>query len=161
MCLLICFSLAATDGDRDFKMCGWWLHNGSSQSLDIDLMTGCTGINISANASTLSIRGSITAQCVQSKVLHLEASQGFPSNFCVFWEPLLDQMMVELNGKNFSFCNASGLKSQCCTYLSPGHQSNSQWYGIEDGNLRGDPLTNKVVGMYEFIGEWINCSKFP
>lgn len=142
-------------------MCGIWQYNTSSLTLDVDLKKGCEGINISANASTLSIHGSITAQCVHSKVQSLNAPRGSSSSFCVFWEPLLDKLMVQLDGKNFTLCNASGLQTQCCTHFSPGRQEISRVYGIEKGSLQGDLLSGKVMADYEFNGEWINCSKFP
>ncbi|MCJ8737305.1 hypothetical protein PDJAM_G00022230 [Pangasius djambal] len=141
-------------------MCGTWLHNGSSQTLDIDLNPGCKGISISASASTLSIRGSITAKCNRSELLALEASQGSSSSFCVYWEPLLDQLMLELNGKNSSLCNPSELQTWCCTHLSPGHQSHSQLYGVKNGNLHGDPLSDNVMAEYGFKGEKINCKEY-
>ncbi|KAB5558751.1 hypothetical protein PHYPO_G00020870 [Pangasianodon hypophthalmus] len=148
---------AAGENDRDFKMCGTWLHNGSSQTLDIDLKPGCSGINISANASTLSIRGSITAKCKRSQPLPLAASRGSSSSFCVYWEPLLDQLMLELNGESFSLCNARGLQTQCCTDLSLGRQRPSQLYGIKNGRVHGDVLTSNVMAEYEFTGQEINC----
>ncbi|XP_060796728.1 adhesion G-protein coupled receptor G5-like isoform X2 [Neoarius graeffei] len=158
--LMITVCAQATDGDRDFMMCGTWLHSGHSLTVDVDLKSGCERIDVSANASTLSIRGSITAQCVRSEVLPLTTSQGNSSSFCVFWEPLLDQLMVKLDGKNFTLCSAHGLQTLCCTHLSPGHQKFSSQYGIENGSLHGDLLSSKVMADYGFNGERIDCKEF-
>ncbi|KAF4082761.1 hypothetical protein AMELA_G00129960 [Ameiurus melas] len=158
--LVLVISVRGHEADRDFEMCGTWLHGGSSQTLDLDLKSGCTGINISANASTLSIRGSITAQCDLAAARSLKASRGNSSSFCVFWEPLLDRLVMELNGENFVLCNASTLQPMCCTHLSPGHQNHSQLYGIVNARLLGDPLAAGVMAAYEFNGENIDCKKY-
>lgn len=155
------FSLAATYSDRDFEMCGTWQHNDSSRTLEVDLTKGCNKITISANSSKLSIRGSITAQCVNSDVVSLEATGSSSSSFCVFWEPLLDQLMVKLNGKDFLLCKARELQTNCCTHLSPGSQIASSLYGIRNGSVLGDGLNSNVMALYEFQGEKIDCSKFP
>lgn len=158
--LFICI-LAAADSDRDFNMCGTWLHSGSSRTLDVHLTKGCSEIVISANASTLSVRGSLTAQCVESRRVALSASGESSSSFCVFWEPLLDRLMVKLNGKDFGFCEARGLQTHCCTHLSIGLQQTSLEFGIVNTSIHGDPVTSSTMAQYQFNGEQIDCSKFP
>ncbi|XP_026992389.2 adhesion G-protein coupled receptor G1 isoform X2 [Tachysurus fulvidraco] len=153
----------ATEGDRDFKMCGIWLHNSGPQTLDVDLKPGCSGISISANASTLSIRGSITAECDLSKErkpLSVKSPQGSSSSFCVIWEPLLDRLVVEVNKENITLCKARILQTHCCAHLSAGTQSASSMYGIQNGSVHGDVMSNSVMASYEFMGESINCKEY-
>lgn len=159
--LWIFCNVFVAEADRDFAMCGTWLHGGGSRTLDVDLKAGCTGINISANASTLSVRGSITARCVLARAQALNASRGSPSSFCVFWEPLLDRLVMKLNEESFILCDAGKLQRSCCTHLSPGHQTHSQVYGIVNSSLLGDPMRASVMAAYEFNGETIDCSKSP
>ncbi|KAF7703443.1 hypothetical protein HF521_022450 [Silurus meridionalis] len=149
-----------TDGDRDFKMCGTWKHANVLRTLHYDIKHGCSGIVIAANASTLSIQGSVTAQCHISDVQKLIASQSSSTSFCVFWEPLLDQLMVEVDKENFTLCKPRELQANCCTYLSSGEQKSSQLYGIESGSIHGDFLSEKVIAEYEFKGDWLNCKEY-
>lgn len=66
----------------------------------VNISTGCNGISVSASSSALSINGEVTAQCMRSDVIHLAKHFGFDSkeesNFCLFWEPLLDQMKLQV-----------------------------------------------------------------
>lgn len=158
--LVLVVSVRGHEADRDFAMCGTWLHGGGSRTLDVDLKAGCTGINISANASTLSVRGSITARCVLARAQALNASRGSSSSFCVFWEPLLDRLVMKLNEESFILCDAGKLQRSCCTHLSPGHQTHSQVYGIVNSSLLGDPMRASVMAAYEFNGETIDCKKY-
>lgn len=141
-------------------MCGIWSHGNASRNLKYDLRTGCEKIEISANESTLSIRGSITAKCKGSSSIHLDSNPlQNQSNFCVFWDPLLDLLIVEVNGKDHILCERKGLQGSCCTDLSHEHQKKANLYGIVNGSVHGDLFSNDVMEIYTFIGDSINCSK--
>lgn len=152
---------ATTENDKDFKMCGIWRHGNASRNLAYDLRPGCDHIRISANERILSIQGSITAKCKQSENIPLDSSPlQNQSHFCVFWEPLLDLLIVEVNGRNRTVCGPNGLQDNCCTDLSPDYQNASKMYGIVNGSIKGDRISNNVMEMYTFRGESINCSKY-
>ncbi|XP_067257264.1 adhesion G-protein coupled receptor G5-like [Chanodichthys erythropterus] len=158
-CLLFSLCLA-TENDRDFKMCGTWRHGNAPRNLNYDLRTGCEEIEISANESTLSVRGSITAKCTRSSSIPLNSNPlQSQSDFCVFWEPLLDLLIVEVNGKNHTLCEPNALQKNCCTNLSPGNQNNAGLYGIVKGSIRGDVITDNVMEKYAFEGQSINCKE--
>ncbi|XP_066503973.1 adhesion G-protein coupled receptor G5-like [Hoplias malabaricus] len=149
----------ATENDRDFKMCGTWKHGNVSQQLSLDLKTGCDKVIISANKSTLSIQGRITAQCTKSEVRPLNSSQ-VPSHFCVFWEPILDSLVLELDNVTITLCDSYGIQTNCCTDLSSGSQSKSQdKYGIANGSIHGDLISGNLMSVYEFRGDTINCKE--
>ncbi|KAK7176570.1 hypothetical protein R3I93_000714 [Phoxinus phoxinus] len=160
ICLLFSSGLATLENDRDFKMCGIWRHGNASRNLKYDLKTGCEKIEISANESTLSIRGSITAKCTRSSSIHLDSNAlQNQSNFCVLWEPLLDLLIVEVNGNNHILCEPKGLQGSCCTDLSLGDQENASLYGIVKGSTRGDIIRDDVMETYTFKGGSINCKE--
>lgn len=160
ICLLFSLGLATTENDRDFKMCGTWRHGNKSRNLKSDLKTGCEEIEISANESTLSIRGRITANCLRSSSIQLDSNPlQNQSHFCVIWEPLLDLLIVEVNGKNHILCEPKGLQGTCCTDLSLGKQKNAGLYGIVNGSTHGDIIRHDVVEIYTFEGDSINCKE--
>ncbi|XP_051986415.1 adhesion G-protein coupled receptor G5-like [Xyrauchen texanus] len=163
MFLIVCvfFILGqASENDRDFKMCGIWRHGNTSRNLTSNLTTGCEELLISADKNTLYIQGSITAKCKQSMSIPLDLSPLHnQSNFCVFWEPLLDLLIVEVNKKNNTLCGSSGLQENCCTNLSPSNQTKASLYGILNGSIQGDIMQHGVVGIYAFQGDSINCKK--
>lgn len=101
VCLFLSPSVSS-ENDLDLNFCGIWRHGKGSLSLAVNLSTGCKGISISANTSSLSIDGQITAQCRRSDVIPLKQF-GFDSagdsNFCLYWEPLLDQLKLQVNQK--------------------------------------------------------------
>ncbi|KAA0723256.1 G-protein coupled receptor G5 [Triplophysa tibetana] len=160
--MIICldFILGEAENHKDFKMCGIWRHGNASRNLMYDLRPGCDDIWILGNEGNLSIQGSITAKCKQSAIIPLNSSS-FPnqSRFCVFWEPLLDLLIVEVNGENRTLCGPNGLQGNCCTYLSPENQSESKLYGIVNGSIKGDLISSNVMEKYTFRGESINCKK--
>lgn len=99
----MCLLSGSSENDLDLNFCGTWRHDRGPLSLDFDLTTGCSGILISANRSSLSIDGQITAQCSRSDVIPLEKlgleSGEESTNFCLYWEPLLDQLKLQVNQK--------------------------------------------------------------
>uniref|UniRef100_A0A8C1A0Q4 Adhesion G protein-coupled receptor G1 n=1 Tax=Cyprinus carpio carpio TaxID=630221 RepID=A0A8C1A0Q4_CYPCA len=156
-CLLFTLVLG---NDRVFKMCGTWRHGNASRNLKYDLKTGCKEIEISANERTLSIQGSITAKCTQSSSINLESKPlQNQSPFCVFWEPLLDLLIVQVNGKNHTLCRPNGLQETCCTDLSQEKQETPALYGIVNGSIYGDIIRYDVMEKYTFRGDTINCKK--
>uniref|UniRef100_A0A8C2I3C2 Adhesion G-protein coupled receptor G5-like n=1 Tax=Cyprinus carpio TaxID=7962 RepID=A0A8C2I3C2_CYPCA len=159
-CLLFILVQASAENDRLFKMCGTWRHGNASRNLKYDLKTGCKEIEISANERTLSIQGSITAKCTQSSSINLESKPlQNQSPFCVFWEPLLDLLIVQLNGKNHTLCRPNGLQETCCTDLSLNDQETAALYGIVNGSIHGDIIRYDVMEKYTFRGDTINCKK--
>ncbi|XP_052458034.1 adhesion G-protein coupled receptor G5 [Carassius gibelio] len=159
-CLLIILVQASTENDSNLKMCGTWRHGKASQTLKYDLKTGCEKIEISASESTLSIQGSITAKCTQSSSINLDLKPlENQSQFCVFWDPLLDLLIVQVNGQKHTLCPPNGLQGSCCTHFSPEHHENATLYGIANGSIHGDIITNDVMGKYTFRGDSIDCKK--
>ncbi|KAL7854872.1 hypothetical protein SRHO_G00170620 [Serrasalmus rhombeus] len=148
----------ATENDKDFKLCGSWIHGSHSRNLIVNLTTGCKNIIISANDSSLYIRGKITAQCNRSEVWALDPSPG-PTHFCVFWEPLLDMLIMEVNNTNTTLCDSHGVQTRCCTDLSSGAQNKSQHHGIVNASIHGDIITGDAIAEYEFKGGVIDCKK--
>lgn len=102
--LLSC-SAAASENDLDLKFCGTWVHGKGALSLDINLSTGCKGLLISANETYLSIDGQITSQCSRSEVISLKNHQEQQTEFCLYWDPLVDQMKLQVNQKDLTFIN--------------------------------------------------------
>ncbi|XP_062869485.1 adhesion G-protein coupled receptor G1-like [Trichomycterus rosablanca] len=149
----------ATENDRDFKMCGTWVHRNGPLKLAANVTTGCAGVNISADDSTLLIQASITGRCETDRNIALENTSKISSHFCVFWDPLLDFLMVEINRRNYTLCTPDNLQTWCCTDLSAGRQGTTQEYGIQNGSVHGDPLSDKVLAFYVFEGNMINCMK--
>lgn len=97
------FSTGLCENDLFLKFCGTWHHGKNPLSLDVRLSTGCGKLFISANESSLSIKGSITAQCTRFDVIplnkyKLESKEDI--HFCVRWDPLLDQLMLQVNQRN-------------------------------------------------------------
>ncbi|KAI2662707.1 Adhesion G-protein coupled receptor G1 [Labeo rohita] len=159
-CVLFTLVLAAIEIDTDFKMCGTWCHGNISLNLKYDLKTGCNELEISANESTLSIQGSITAKCTQSSSISLKSNPvKNQSNFCMFWKPLLDLLIVEVNGKNHTLCESHGLQENCCTDLSQNKQEPAALYGIVNGSIHGDIISYEVMKKSSFLGDSFNCKK--
>lgn len=150
------------ENDRDFKMCGKWIHKDGPLKLAANVTTGCAGVNISADDSTLLIQASITRQCTNNTNTDLEKPFNVSvSNFCVFWDPLLDLLIVEINRRNYTVCKPTHLQTRCCTDISARHQgtAGNQGFGIKNCTVHGDLLNDKVLPYYDFNGIIINCSK--
>lgn len=142
-------------------MCGTWHHGSGSRWLEFNLTQGCGDLYISANENTLSIRGDITASNQQPGRLLLSSPQGSFSPFCVLWEPLVDRLQVEVNGKSHTLLKPAGLQERCCTDLSPGTEDKTKTvYGIVNGSMRTDVMSYKTRKAYHFFGQKINCGEF-
>ncbi|KAM4743935.1 adhesion G-protein coupled receptor G5-like [Anableps anableps] len=154
--------LAAGSSEHDLflKFCGNWRHDSDSLSLNISVSQGCGGIRVSANESSLSVRGSITASCNRTEVMSLDR-YGFhlvgDTDFCLTWEPLLDQLMLKVGETNLVLCPPSSPAQNCCTDLSPGPNEPEASYGITRGRIQTDHLKDQTVTGYNFKGEFTNC----
>ncbi|XP_033485990.1 adhesion G-protein coupled receptor G1 isoform X1 [Epinephelus lanceolatus] len=169
--LIILISTGLGSNDLDWKFCGTWRHGNDSPSLNVSLSTGCRGISISANQSSLSIDGQITAQCRRSEVILLKdlgLYSGEETQFCLYWEPLLDQVKLQVNqtkekggkveAKNLTLCWPASMQGSCCTDLSDGSTAPEATYGIKDAVVKTDPVTDKIRTAYNFKAQSVNCT---
>ncbi|KAL6112691.1 uncharacterized protein ACO6RY_11142 [Pungitius sinensis] len=157
---ILLLSAGSSDNDLDLRFCGTWRHDSGALSLNVNLSTGCSEISISAGRSSLSIDGQITARCSRSEViplkqLGLDSQEETP--FCLYWEPLLDQLKLQVGGKNLSLCWPSSVQGHCCTDLSHGPNAPEANYGIINGTIKNDFITNKTREAYKFIAASIDC----
>ncbi|XP_070764948.1 adhesion G-protein coupled receptor G1 [Enoplosus armatus] len=160
--LIVLLSAASSENDRDLDFCGTWRHGQGPLSLSVNLSTGCDGISISADRSSLSIDGRITAQCRRSEVISLERlglDSVKDSDFCLYWEPLLDQLKLQVRGKTLTLCWPASLQGSCCAHLSHGQNTPEAPYGIINGAVRNDVITHKTLTAYKFIGGPFNRKK--
>lgn len=142
-------------------MCGVWHHGNDTRWLEFNLTQGCDDLYISANETHLSIRGNIIARHQQNGSIQLDSTEGSLSPFCVLWEPLVDRLLVEVNRKNHTLLEAAGLKKHCCTDISPGPNVEDQTlYGIINGSMRTDVMSQRIRKAYRFHGAMINCGEF-
>ncbi|XP_076592087.1 adhesion G-protein coupled receptor G1 isoform X2 [Chaetodon auriga] len=159
--LIILLSTGSGENDLDLNFCGIWRH-GKDLNLAVNLSTGCEGILISASESSLSIDGTITAKCRRSDVIPLKQfgldSPG-ESPFCLYWEPLLDQLKLQIKGKNITLCWPASLQKLCCTDLSHGANKPEALHGIKNGSVNNDTITDKIRTAYEFKGGMTDCKK--
>ncbi|XP_056135084.1 adhesion G-protein coupled receptor G5-like [Lampris incognitus] len=160
--LLAVLSSGSCENDRDFKHCGTWLHGNKPLRLIYDISPGCKDISISANETCLSVEGKITAKCYQAgefTVGKSGSSLGGQSHFCLYWEPLLDQLWVQVGGQNHTLCQPAGLQDLCCTDLSQGPNGANGAYGIINGTIKDDVASYKTLMSYTFFGDLINCKR--
>lgn len=154
------FSTGSTENDHDWKFCGTWHHGKQLLHLGVNLSPGCNGILVSANESVLSISGQVTAQCLRSDVIPLQQfGLDFEedSTFCLYWEPLLDQLKLQVSGRELTLCWPARPQGSCCTDLSPGPNEPEAAYGIYNGMMRTDIITHRTLTAYTFIGIPISC----
>ncbi|XP_074521794.1 adhesion G-protein coupled receptor G1-like [Halichoeres trimaculatus] len=149
---------------EDLSFCGTWQHGDGPLNLNLSLSTGCDEISISANRSSLSIQGQITSVCSQSKVMRLsEAGPKQDSSFCLFWEPLEDHLLLQFRGSNITLCPRDSLhnspRSSCCSDLSNGAKADEMPYGIINGTVRNDLISDKVHAAYKFNGTPVACKE--
>uniref|UniRef100_A0A8D0ASE6 Adhesion G protein-coupled receptor G1 n=1 Tax=Sander lucioperca TaxID=283035 RepID=A0A8D0ASE6_SANLU len=161
VCILLS-PLGSSEHDLDWKFCGTWRHGNDSLMLNVNLTTGCSEISVSANKSSLSIDGQITAQCRRSDRIALgkfglESQEETP--FCLYWEPILGQLKLQLNHKkeNLILCWPDRMQCSCCTDLSNGAKADEATYGIKDGMANTDFITEKIMTAYRFKGAHIKC----
>ncbi|XP_072321140.1 adhesion G-protein coupled receptor G1 [Eucyclogobius newberryi] len=159
--VVIVTSSASGEDDRDLKFCGMWRHGKGPLSLNVNLTTGCERIVISADQSSLTVTGQITVHCSSMFALPLTrvVSADQTTAFCVFWEPLQDQLKLKIGSEVIPLCSPARLEDQCCTYLSHGANSVETDFGIAEGRVRNDVVSHKTWASYEFNGSVINCRK--
>ncbi|KAM6942724.1 adhesion G-protein coupled receptor G1 [Xenentodon cancila] len=128
--------------------------------LNVNLTSGCSGLSFAANESFLSVSGQITAQCASSKVIVLDEF-GLDSeediDFCVYWEPLLDQLKLQVGGRNLTLCWPAVPLDSCCTDLSDGANAPAGRFGIVSGRIRNDVITSEIRTAYKFRGQATDC----
>ncbi|XP_077376298.1 adhesion G-protein coupled receptor G1 isoform X2 [Festucalex cinctus] len=155
--------LSKASCDRDLQFCGTWRHGKRPLSLSFDISPGCGQVSIAADESSLSVRGQIAAQCRRSGLHRLDRqaldSDG-ESRFCLYWEPLRDQLKLQVGVKNFTLCWPSGTPDSCCTYLSYGSNAPEAPYGIANGTIENDVITDKTLTAYTFGGSPVKCATF-
>lgn len=71
----------------------------------------------------------------------------------------LSYFVVQLGGKTLTLCLPASLQGFCCTDLSHGPNTPEAPYGIINGMVKDDFITNKILTAYTFNGTSINCSK--
>ncbi|KAL1007072.1 hypothetical protein UPYG_G00081490 [Umbra pygmaea] len=153
------FANGSGEYDRYFQLCGTWRHGNKQLTLSHDIKRGCGNIIISANESSLSIQGQITAQCENNSVFNLGLGpEAKESHFCVYWEPLLDQMLVEVNKWNYTLCWPT-VTQKCCTDLSQGPDQGTAAYGIQNASQRGDVISYKTHRGFSFYGHIVDCKQ--
>ncbi|XP_019935143.1 adhesion G-protein coupled receptor G1 isoform X2 [Paralichthys olivaceus] len=158
--LTILLASGSSENDQDLKFCGTWRHGNHRLHLSLNLSPGCNGISISANESSLSVEGQITAQCRRSDLIPLD-KYGLDleeeSTFCLHWEPLLDQLKLQLGENNLTLCWPASLKGSCCTDLTPGPNQPQANFGIVNGRIQTDIISHKTHIAYKFHGQSISC----
>lgn len=96
---------ASSENDLGMDFRGTWRHGRGPLSLVVNISTGCNDLVISANGSSLSVNGQITAHCKRVEVMDLTEVFGFDSaeesNVALYWEPLLDQLKLQVNQRNW------------------------------------------------------------
>ncbi|XP_031702201.1 adhesion G-protein coupled receptor G5-like [Anarrhichthys ocellatus] len=157
---IILLSTGLSENDTDLDFCGTWRHEKGNLSLNVSLSTGCSEISISAGQSSLSIDGQITARCRRSEViplkqLGLDSEEETP--FCLYWEPLLDQLKLQVRGKNLTLCWPTSMQGSCCTDLSHGANTPEARYGIINGTVKMDLIQRNIMTAYKFKGSSIDC----
>lgn len=160
--LSILLSTGSSESDQDLTFCGIWRHGNNPLSVNVQLTPGCDGISIFADMLFLSISGEITSQCRRCDMIPLHTlglDTEKETNFCLYWEPLLDKLTLQLAGKNHSLCSSATPLKSYCTHLSDSLAQPEATYGITNGTLRTDFITNKTRSGYEFKGESVNCTE--
>ncbi|MEQ2224260.1 hypothetical protein ILYODFUR_005674 [Ilyodon furcidens] len=158
--IITLLSAGSSEHDLFLRFCGTWRHGRNPLSLNINVSKGCAGISVSANESSLSVHGSITAGCQRFNEIPLD-KYGFHSeedtDFCLQWEPLLDQLMLEVGETNLILCPPSSPAQKCCTDLSLGPNAPEAEHGIVSGKIRTDLIRSQTVTSYTFKGIFTNC----
>ncbi|XP_049573044.1 adhesion G-protein coupled receptor G1 isoform X2 [Syngnathus scovelli] len=157
------FLLSKVSCDRDLHFCGIWRHGQRPLILSFDILPGCGEISIAANESSLNVRGGIAAQCQHSGTYRLDRQtfhEDGETHFCLYWEPLQDQLKLQVGWRNFTLCWPSGMPDDCCTYLSYGSNAPEAAYGIVNGTIENDTVSRKTLTAYTFSGSAVKCATF-
>ncbi|XP_048886257.1 adhesion G-protein coupled receptor G5-like [Brienomyrus brachyistius] len=160
MVLLILLGEGTNGYNLNFTMCGTWHHDSDARSLSLslDVRRGCENLTVSANESTLSVQGWFTGVCENISTVSLTGGSK-ESPFCLYWDPLLDLLWLDLRGQRHSLCGLPTLREDCCS-ISPQDNSNAPGhYGIAKGSVKGDIIQELLQKFYVFKGWQENCVK--
>lgn len=141
-------------------MCGTWHHSSDTRSLSLslDVRRGCEDITVSANESTLSVRGWFTGVCENTRTMTLTGSSK-ETPFCLYWDPLLDLLWLDLGGQRHSLCGLPTLRESCCSFSHDRNGKSLGDYGIAKGSVKGDIIQDLLQEFYVFIGSQESCGK--
>lgn len=67
--------------------------------------------------------------------------------------------LLQFGGRNLTLCWPASLQGSCCTDLSHGSNSPSGIYGIVNGTVKNDLITETTLLAYHFSGSPTECSK--
>ncbi|XP_057688691.1 adhesion G-protein coupled receptor G1 [Corythoichthys intestinalis] len=160
---IVIFLLSKVSCDRNLHFCGTWRHGAYPLSLNFNISLGCGQIGVAANESSLTVHGQIAAQCRRSGVYvlnHRGLNKDGVTDFCLYWEPLQDQLKLQVGKRNLTLCWPSATPNSCCTYMSYTSNAPEAVYGIANGRLEGDVITRKTLTAYKFIGTEVKCATF-
>ncbi|XP_077451029.1 adhesion G-protein coupled receptor G1-like [Stigmatopora argus] len=142
---------------------GTWRHGKHPLTLSFNISRGCGQIGVAADERSLTVSGQIAAQCKRSSTHlldHRELNSDGETRVRLFWEPLQDQLNLQVGEKNFTLCWPSATPESCCTYLSHSSNAPEAAYGIAGGSIEGDVITDKTLTAYTFIGSKVSCATF-
>lgn len=154
--LMVIFNavLASSLGDRDLSFCGTWHHGRIPLRLNFNLNPGCGRIVVSANESSMTVEGRIAARCQQAGGLDLGQyglDREEDSDFCLYYEPLQDQLKLQVKGMNLTLCPpVNSLPRFCCISLAHGSNTQNAKFGIVNGAIRGDVISHDMRNSFEF-----------
>ncbi|XP_061602657.1 adhesion G-protein coupled receptor G1 [Cololabis saira] len=158
--LIVLLSPGSSENDLYFNFCGTWRHGNGPLRLEVELTPGCSGLSFTANESVLSVRGQLTAECNTDKVIELHEFGLDPAkdvDFCVYWEPLLDQFKMEVGGRNLTLCYPAVPLESCCTDLSDGPNAAAGTFGIVNAMIREDVITSETRTAFRFRADATGC----
>lgn len=72
---------------------------------------------------------------------------------------LVSSFLLQFGGKNLTLCPPASLHGSCCTDLSHDRNGPDGKYGIVDGMLKNDLVTDKTLLTYYFNASSTDCSK--
>ncbi|XP_061602635.1 adhesion G-protein coupled receptor G1-like [Cololabis saira] len=158
--LIVLLSPGSSENDLYFNFCGTWRHGNAPLRLEVELTPGCRGLSFTANESVLSVRGRLTAECNTDKVIELHEFGLHPEknvDFCVYWEPFLDQFKMEVGGRNLTLCYPAVPLDSCCTDLSDGPNAPAGTFGIVNAMIWDDVITTETRTAFQFIAGATGC----
>lgn len=158
-CLIVFAFICSASGENDWNLCGTWRHGDNPLTLAVNISTGCHTLTVSANQSSLSVAGQFTVHCSRFDVIDLSKQFGLDPSvdtpFCLFWEPSLDQLKLEIGGNMLSLCWPKQLLDFCCSDLSNGPNAPEGKYGISGASIKSDGKVDKTFTSYTFKGQLV------
>ncbi|XP_066569750.1 adhesion G-protein coupled receptor G5 isoform X1 [Amia ocellicauda] len=160
--LIIVLSACIVHGfsERDFNFTGNWKHGSNPLTLQFNVSTGGDTLYISTNETTLTVIATISMVCKNESNIELHPNQSTQTSFSVTWDGFLDLLQVKYDNWTYTLCASPGLQPTCYTGLTDkGGPNPSTGFGIFNGRIRGDLITEKLVDSYTFLGESSSCVK--